>query len=108
MKCKLQPGEGHDSRGVPIYPGDLVRSLHFLGRRRQRHYLYHVAVWSERHQCVEMVPTSHLEPTMRGQGGQCFLGVYLEHAADAEVIAGHGPGGCLDYQDRPKRKEVTA
>lgn len=109
MKSKLQPGEGHDSKGVPIYPGDLVRSLHFIDRRwRKRHHLYHVAAWSERHQCVEMIPASELEPTLRDRGGRCLLSTYLRHSTEAEVIHGHGPEGCIDYMDRPKRKEVTA
>lgn len=40
-----QPGECHDSNGVPIYPGDLLRTFHFTGPRRRKWYLYHVAVY---------------------------------------------------------------
>lgn len=39
-----QPGGVYDRKGVPIHPGDLIRSFHFIGARRKRYYLYHVAV----------------------------------------------------------------
>jgi hypothetical protein len=99
----VKPGEAHDRRGVPIYPGDLIRSFHFRerpgGKSRGRiHYLYHTAVLvGDR---LEMVPTSHLEPSMVKGGGRCRLSQEL--VADAEVISGHGPGECLDYLDRPR------
>jgi hypothetical protein len=49
-----------------------------------------------------MVPTSELEPTLRDRGGVCLLS--QEIADTLEVIAGHGPGDCLCYTDRPRRK----
>lgn len=93
-----QPGECHDSRGVPIYPGDLLKSYHFTGARRKRYYLYHVAVYENGG--LFMVPVSDLEPTKANQGGKCLLSDEL--AANAEVIHGYGPGDCLDYTDRPR------
>lgn len=96
-----QPGELHDRKGVPIYPGDLLRSFHYVGRRRKVYYLYHTAVMRDGAMC--MVPTSHLEPTKAGGGGACLMSDGL--AANAEVITGHGPGDCLSYEDRPKKSE---
>jgi len=96
------PGDVVDCKGVPIYPGDLVRSLHFIGARRKRHYLYHVAVFNTVEQCMEMVPTVYLEPTTPNQGGRYWLDQNM--ADGAEVIHGFGPGDCLDYTDRKKQK----
>lgn len=99
MAQPLKPGEGHDRRGVPIYPGDLLKSFHFTGPRRKKYWLYHVAVLRDGY--LEMVPTSELEPTLRNRGGCCWL--LPEMAEEIEVIAGHGPGDCLDFDDRPKQ-----
>jgi hypothetical protein len=95
-----QPGECCDKRGVPIYPGDLLKSFHFQGARwRKKYYLYHTAVYEN--EAMWMVPTSHLEPTKVKGGGKCLLSDDL--AGEAEVIAGCGPEDFLDYTDRPKR-----
>lgn len=102
MPINTKPGDVHDKRGVPIYPGDLIRSFHFIGPRKRRYYLYHVAVWNSEESCMEMVPTSELEPSRRNRGGRCWLTQDLMH--DAEVISGHGPGNIIDYLDRPKVK----
>ena len=94
-----QPGEVVDKRGVPVYPGDLIRSPHFKDRRGRQYWLYHVAVY--RDGALFLVPTSHLEPTQVKGGGSCLLSQDL--LRDARVIDGHGPGDCLDYTDRPRR-----
>ncbi len=98
MPYPYQPGEVHDSRGVPIYPGDLLKSYHFTGARRKRHYLYHTAVLGPRG--MELVPTSHLESTKISGGGRCDL--HPRQVEFAEVILGYGPGDCLDHADRPR------
>jgi hypothetical protein len=93
-----QPGELHDINGVPIYPGDLLRTFHFRSaRRRELHYLYHTAVY--RDGAMFIVPTSHLEPTKVSGGGSCVLSQDL--LTNTKVIHGHGPGAYLDYKDRP-------
>jgi hypothetical protein len=98
----LGPGDAVDCNGVPIYPGDLLRTPHFRDRRRRLHYLYHVAVQETvgKHVALRMVPTQHLEPTLVSGGGACLLSP--EMAAAAEVIDGHGPGKVLDFRDRKK------
>jgi hypothetical protein len=93
-----QPGELHDMNGIPIYPGDLLKSFHFVGRRRKRHYVYHTAVFKGG--AMRMVPTCHLEPTKVSGGGACLMDQALMN--HAEVISGHGPGDCLDHTDRKK------
>lgn len=92
-----KPGECHDRRGVPIYPGDLIRSPHFRTKRK-RYWLYHTAVL--RGDTMQMVPTSDLEPTQAGQGGVCLLTQDL--VADSEVISGYGPGACEYFDDRKR------
>lgn len=95
----------YDRKGVPIYPGDLLKSFHFTGARRKKYWLYHVVVAPPERAGttfpLEMVPTSHLEPTKRSGGGRCPLVDWL--ASNAEVIAGSGPGEILDFEDRPKK-----
>lgn len=88
----------HDMKGVPIYPGDLLRSFHFVGMRRKVHFLYHVAVADGAG--MRMVPTCHLEPTKRAGGGETALSKGM--AAACEVIHGHGPGDILSFEDRPR------
>lgn len=98
-----QPGEVCDKKGVPIHPGDLLRSFHFRQRWwRKKHYLYHTAVYREG--AMRLIPTCHLEPTRAGTGGDCLLSDDL--GREAEVINGCGPGGLLCCTDRPKRKAV--
>lgn len=102
---KAKPGEVHDKNGVPVYPGDLIRSFHFRGARRKVYYLYHTAIWNTKHETMEMVPTEELEPTKAGAGGRCWLAQDLMD--NAEVISGCGPGDYLDHTDR-KRVKIVA
>lgn len=97
-----KPGEAVDEWGVPIYPGDLVRAPHFKERNGRRHYLYHVATWNPKLNSIEMVPTQELEPTLQGHGGRYWIG--KGEVVRGRVIHGFGPGDCLDFDDRPKRK----
>ena len=94
-------GECHDKKGVPIYSGDLLKSLHFIDCRRRKHYLYHVAVSDGTR--LWMVPTSHLDPRKVKGGGKCLLTQAI--AAQLEIISGYGPGDYLDHTDRPRYKE---
>lgn len=99
--ARVKPGECYDKNRRPIYPGDLIKSYHFTDRRHgRRHYLYHVAVWNADQQTMELVPTSHLEPSTVSGGGRCWLSQH--YVAEAEIISGHGPGDFLDFTDRPK------
>ncbi len=97
-----QPGEVVDRKGVPIYPGDLLRSDHFRDRRGKRYYLYHVAVYKD--SALYMTPVAFLEPTKRTGGGECLLSDEL--AAVAEVLVGYGPDG-TPHDERPRRKPAT-
>jgi hypothetical protein len=95
-----KPGEIFDKKGVPIYPGDLIRSFHFRGARRKIYYLYHVAVLKNGR--MWMVPTCYLDPTIKDTGGRCYL--EQNNLLQAEVISGHGPEPYSDHEDRPRRK----
>ena len=94
-------GELYDARGIPIYAGDLLRAVHFRDARGKRYYLYHVAVM--RDGCLYGVPTQNLEPTMDGHGGTFRL--TAEDAAVRTILHGFGPNECIDYEDRPRKKE---
>ncbi len=98
---ELQPV--YDKHGRQIYPGDLIKSFHFQGRRwRKKYYLYHTAV--EEKGRLWLVPTAHLEPTKVSGGGKCQLCQEIIDANDGEIILGYGPGDILDYKDRPRVK----
>ena len=87
----------YDRRGIPIHSGDLLRALHFIGARRKRYYLYHVAVNRDGHWWL--VPTGHLDPSRVSGGGDCWL--TEESAACRDIIDGTDPGG-LSFERRPR------
>lgn len=89
----------YDSRGVPIYPGDLVRSFHFRSRRRT-YYLYHVACEIDGY--VRIVPAGYLNPTTKRTGGDCLLSAIGPE--NLTVIQGYGPSPYLDFTDRPRKR----
>ena len=91
-------GPAYDCNGIAIQPGDLIRTFHFTGARRRRHWLYHTAV--NRHGELWMVPTSELEPTLVGDGGVCRI--WAEHSEHREIIAGAGPSPGTLFYHRPK------
>ena len=93
--------EHYDMNGRPIHPGDLLRTYHFTGARRKKHYLYHVVV--QEPTGLFLVPTSHLEPSMRNGGGRCPLNAYAD-TWQSEIISGYGPVPYLSYEDRPKNR----
>jgi hypothetical protein len=96
-----QPGECHDSKGIPIYPGDLLRSFHFRGQRRRIFYLYHVAIFDSEAGGMRMMPASYLEPTIPRTGGDPLLSDDL--ALATEVV--HGPivGDAILFTERPRK-----
>jgi hypothetical protein len=94
-----QPGELADKKGIPIYPGDLLRYFHFTGACRKKYFLYHVAVFVNGD--MELVPISHLQAEQVRGGGRCMLSQDL--ASECEVISGHGPKpDFLSYDERVK------
>lgn len=95
-------GECHDSRGVPIHNGDLCRSYHFRDRRWGHRHLYHVACLEGEH--LRMRPAQYLDPATKETGGGFLL---TQSSADVlTVMSGHGPGDCLDFNDRKKVKRA--
>ena len=49
-----------DKNDLPIRSGDLLRTFHFVGSRRRKHYLYHVIRRSLLNGRLEAVPVSEL------------------------------------------------
>ena len=90
----------YDKKGVPIYPGDLLKTLHFIGARRKKYYLYHTVVRGGDY--LYMVPTSHLETGLARSGGKCLLKYGIREGS--EVIAGYGPPPHFMYDERPRKK----
>ena len=99
-----QPGECYDSRGVPIYPGDLLRTYHFTGPRRKRYYLYHVAVFDTEAGAMRMVPVEWLEPSRPHDGGNPLLSTDL--ATNATIVYGKTIGDWVLFDERPKRRQL--
>lgn len=93
-----QPGDLHDKKGVPIYPGDLLKTFHFIGSRGKKYYLYHVACYQDN--MMVAVPTCHLEQTKVSGGGKYRMSQDL--LLHTEVISGCGPGAILGYEERKK------
>lgn len=92
----------HDAKGIPIHPGDLLRSFHFRGARRKVYYLYHVVTRRE-DGSLWAVPTSELEPTLRNRGGTYRL-TQESLLRDTIIISGYGPGDIVHFLDRPRVK----
>ena len=106
-----QPGECHDKRGIPIYPGDLLKVYHYRqAKRRQKRYLYFVAIFDAEVGAMRMIPVDHLEPTIRDdkahQVGMCLLND--KHARGIDVISGTGPEALMDYDERPRKAREEA
>lgn len=91
----------YDRNARPIYPGDLLRHLHFVGARGKKYWLYHVATL--RNGAMEMVPTSALEPTQANHGGRFWASEAV--TAKMEIISGYGPDFGENFDDRPKRDQ---
>ena len=95
----IKPGQLHDSKGYPIYPGDLLRSYHYRTRKKI-YYLYHVAVFVNGY--MEFVPTCHLQPEKTKGGGRGMLAKNYE--GHFTIIDGYGPEPYLSYDERPRNK----
>ena len=102
-----QPGQVVDSRGVPIYPGNLLRTYHFRDRNGMNNSLYHTAVC--RDGVMWAIPVQELEPTKAGQGGCCLLSDSI--ASEMRIISDYTMvrSEVMDYKDRPRvKREITS
>ena len=96
----------YDKRGRLICKGDLIKTFHFTGARREKHFMYHTVVVHDG--LLFMVPTASLEPTLANRGGECRLEQCIKAGYDMEIISGHGPGACISFEDRPKVRNSAA
>lgn len=97
--------EMYDKNARQIYAGDLLRSLHFIGARKKRYYLYHVAVTAKHG--LEAVPVCYLEPSKAADGGgRCLITKQCEGMF--EIIHGCGPEPYLGFEDRPRQPTSPA
>lgn len=93
-----------DQHGIPLRPGDLVRTPHFRDRsyHGKRRWLYHVVCAVPAPPgCVQLVPACYLAPTVRDTGGR----VYVRPGScwQGEVIYG---AGSEPYEQRPRTTTV--
>lgn len=86
-----------DKNGKTIYKGDLLKTYHFTGVHRKKHYIYHVAV--DRGGVLFAIPVRELEPSLAGHGGVCQIQCL---GRNVEIISGYGPPPALSFEDRPK------
>lgn len=105
----------YDKRGVPIYPGDLLRSDHFAerlsGGRIKKHFVFHVVTVAPDGLYL-VTPAAWLETRKApkpgtSRTGECHLWI-LDTETLCRVVQGDGPGDTLDFDDRPKRNRATA
>jgi hypothetical protein len=80
----------YDSHGIPILVGDMIRTFHFFGRRRKRHYLYHGVRLREG--VMELVPV-HECITGEHDGGCCWLKSMCNNVGEmlneGEIVVGY-------------------
>ena len=92
----------YDSRGYPIYPGDVLRTKHFRGRRRT-YWLIHVAAMVDGR--LRMLPARWADPAAKHDGGDPLLTQGL--ANEATIIEGGIVGDWVVFTDRPRRRKVA-
>lgn len=96
-----QPGECHDSKGIPIYPGDLLRSFHFRGARRRIYYLYHVALMIDG--AMRMVGVCEVPEVIDGKSKLPGCLMSQDLAIKTTILHGFGPKKeYVDFEDRPR------
>jgi hypothetical protein len=99
LPVDVKAGDLCDKNGVPIYPGDLLKSFSFRAAlRRQKIYMYHCVILNNG--VMEMVPHSELH---KPDGGRCWLHTMADQkgVVNAEVIASHGDPW---FPERKRRK----
>jgi hypothetical protein len=98
----MKPGEVHDKNGIPIYPGDVLRTFHYTHRwGRRKMYLFHVACLDGEH--LIGVPASDL--ARKPDGGTFNL--LPGNCSDIEIVQGYGPAPLMEFNERPRSKGKT-
>jgi hypothetical protein len=67
----VKPGDLFDSKGIPIFIGDLIQTFHFRGARKKKYYLYHSVTC--RDGVMRMTPTISLAKGINNGDGECYL-----------------------------------
>lgn len=101
------PGEIADCTGIPIYPGDLLRTFHYTAALRRRTcYLYHVVVLRNPGSCDQglwAVPAGNLEPSRAERLGESGTFLLCSRQTSSEIISGYtldSRGVPLDWYER--------
>lgn len=71
--------------GQPVYEGDVLRSFHFM-KGKQKQYLYHVVVWSDKFSCWYTCNIDEQKKVEAKRQGSPPLWVYMKNSVDVEVI----------------------
>lgn len=107
------PGEVLDVSGVPIYPGDLIRTPHFRYKGKWT-YLYHVVVQETRkmtdsdksYQYLRCLPYHWLERRNGSGGGDPILTQDVVDGERMKVVACSCADGIPYLPDRPRRRKA--
>jgi hypothetical protein len=87
-----------DKHGIPVYPGDVLKTFHYKSRLHGRYmYLYHVAVEKNGH--LEGRPAREING--KSDGGRFWLTTASLQAT--EIVQGYGPGPMDNFTDRKKK-----
>lgn len=86
-----------DKRGIIVCPGDLIKTLHFIGARRKKYFLYHVITKKGEHLWANSIAS-----LLNGNSdGSCRLSVFAHE--DFEIIDSYRVDeNYLDYSERRK------
>lgn len=89
----------YDKNNRPIISGDLLKTFHYrVAHRRQKFYLYHIAVQKEGY--MQAVPVHYLDPNTKDSGGRYWL--TKENSGNSEIVYGYGPEAGMNFTDRKK------
>lgn len=116
LPSQVKPGDLCDRNGVPIYPGDLIRTDHFKDRtcRGRMRYLWHMV--TNRGGVLRMTPISMLA-NGKDQGGECYLHSLADNdgVLPLSEVMNHlnqvycdGEHPCSYPDERPRRRDVAA
>lgn len=64
--------------------GDMLRTFHFTGARRKKHYLYHVVRWNDEESVREAVPVGEL--AVGPDGGRYWIIPSVMERIGAEIF----------------------
>ena len=93
-----------DKKGTPIQEGDLIKSLHFVGARNKKYFMYHYIQRKN-----DTLWAMHIDFLGRGEEGGCCpltAAINCTPNKDIEVIHGYDRQH-RSYEDREKHPKES-